>query len=121
MGCAEGDVVFCVVCDAGDVVFCFVDFLHYETAVVSPQVVKHHGDFCLAWFDFEFKVAGFVCCTSVFTCEMTVVSYFWIVFCYFLFAYPTFGGFLIVFNVLLCHNQWFGLSKDVIDIANLTF
>ena len=115
MGYAEGDILFCVVCDAGDVAFCIVNFLHYEMAVVSQW------DFCLAWFYFEFKVAGFVCCTSVFTCEMTMVSYFWNVFCYFLFAYPTFGGFLIVFNVLLCHNQWFGVSKDVIDIANLTF
>ena len=79
-------------------------FLHYEMTVISFKVVKYYWDYCLAWIDFEFKVARFVCCTSVFTCEMTEVSYFWIVLCYFLFAYPTFGGIFIVFDVLLCHN-----------------
>ena len=98
--------------------------------IISFKVVKYYWDFCLAWFDFEFKIAGFVCCTSVFTCEITVVSYFWIFFfffffffffCYFLFAYPTFGGILIIYLVFLCHNQLFRLSKDVIDIATHTF
>ena len=101
----EGDIFFIVVCSAGYVAFGFMYLLHYEVAVISTQIVMYHRDFCLACFDFEFN-------SDLLPLE---------VFCYFLFAYPTFGGFLIIYLVFLSYNQWFGMSKDVIDIANLTF
>ena len=55
--------------------------MHYEVAVMSFEIVKDDRYFSYAWFDFEFhKFARFVCRTSVLTCEISAISYFWIVF-----------------------------------------
>ena len=77
---AERDVFFCIIWDTGNVSFCGVTLLHNEVSVISFEIVKDYRYLSYAWFDFEFQVARFVCWTSVLTCEMTVISYFWIVF-----------------------------------------
>ena len=61
--------------DACNVIFCSVYFLQYEMAppVIAFEVMKYHRYSSFAWFYFEFSVAVFVCCTSVFTNEMTMI------------------------------------------------
>ena len=51
-------------------------FLHYEMTVIPFEVVKDYRDLSLAWFEFEFVVAGFMRCAFVYTCEVTVGFYF---------------------------------------------
>ena len=51
-------------------------FLHYEVAVIPFEVVKDYRDLSLACFEFQFVVAGFMRCTFVYACEVTVGFYF---------------------------------------------
>ena len=74
-------------------------------AVIAFGVVKYERHFSFALFYFEFYIAVFVCCISIFNCEMTMILYFLILFviAYFLLTYPTTNSIFMVFDVLLCH------------------